>query len=64
MREDADLLRHMIHVIAQRLMELNVETYCVAGDVERRISKLRQGSYFLPCLEPPLSTSMPSSTAP
>ncbi len=54
----------MIHVIAQRLMELNVETYCVAGDVERRISKLRQGSYFLPCLEPPLSASMPSSTAP
>lgn len=74
---DADLLRHMIQFVAQRLMELDVETRCGAGygikseersnsrngyrdrlwqtragDVELRIPKLRQGSYFPPFLEP------------
>lgn len=74
---DADLLRHMIQFVAQRLMELDVETRCgagygikseersnsrngyrdrlwqtPAGDVELRIPKLRQGSYFPPFLEP------------
>ena len=28
---DADLLRHMIQFVAQRLMELDVETRCGAG---------------------------------
>jgi len=74
---DADLLRHMIQFVAQRLMELDIETRCGAGygvksedrsnsrtgyrdrlwqtragDVELRIPKLRQGSYFPSFLEP------------
>lgn len=74
---DAELLKHMIQFVAQRLMELDVETLCGAGygiesdersnsrngyrerlwqthagDIELRILKLRQGSYFPPFLEP------------
>ncbi|MCQ4348686.1 IS256 family transposase [Pseudomonas stutzeri] len=74
---DAELLKHMIQFVAQRLMELDVETLCGAGygiksdersnsrngyrdrlwqtragDVELRIPKLRQGSYFPTFLEP------------
>ncbi len=70
---DADLLRHMIPFVAQRLMDLDVETrYGIkseersnsrngyrdrlwqtrAGDVELRIPKLCQCSYFPPFLEP------------
>jgi transposase-like protein len=61
---DTTLLREMIGFAAQRLMDLETDTLCGAGHgersdwqtragtVERRIPKLRRGSYFPGFLEP------------
>ena len=47
---DVDLLREMIQFVAQRLMELDVETLCGAGYGERTAERINRRNGYRPRL--------------
>lgn len=47
---DVDLLREMIQLVAQRLMELDVETLCGAGYGERTADRVNNRNRYRPRL--------------